>query len=57
MRELPPHSSTIVACQLGARRGARGEIVRSLARVERLRERFAIVAATSLVDGLRATLQ
>jgi UDP-glucose 4-epimerase len=33
-----------------------GEILRSRARVDRLRERFGVVAETKLVDGLRATL-
>jgi UDP-glucose 4-epimerase len=33
-----------------------GEILRSVARVDRLREVLAVTAATSLVDGLRATL-
>lgn len=33
-----------------------GEILRSRARVERLRERFGVVAQTSLEDGLRTTL-
>jgi UDP-glucose 4-epimerase len=33
-----------------------GEILRSRARVDRLREAFGVVAQTKLVDGLRATL-
>jgi UDP-glucose 4-epimerase len=33
-----------------------GEILKSRARVDRLRELFGVVAKTSLVDGLRATL-
>jgi UDP-glucose 4-epimerase len=33
-----------------------GEILRSRARVERLRDQLGVVAQTSLVDGLRATL-
>jgi UDP-glucose 4-epimerase len=33
-----------------------GEILRSRARVDRLRERLGVTAATGLVDGLRATL-
>jgi len=34
-----------------------GEIVRSRARVDRLRDLFGVVAKTSLVDGLRRTLE
>ena len=34
-----------------------GEILKSLARVDRLRDTFGVVAETRLVDGLRATLQ
>ncbi|MGN6106558.1 MAG: NAD-dependent epimerase/dehydratase family protein, partial [Kofleriaceae bacterium] len=33
-----------------------GEILKSRARVDRLRERFGVIAETALVDGLRATL-
>ena len=33
-----------------------GEILRSRAKVDRLRETFGVVAKTQLIDGLRATV-
>ncbi len=45
-----------VAVAVDGGRRLRGEILKSRARVDRLRETFDVVAQTKLADGLRATL-